>query len=57
MRRYKSYRITLLGDDAEAPDLNVSISGFDENILPAKSEEERDENAMSQDDIDALFGS
>ena len=47
----------LMGDDAEAPDLNVSISSFDENILPAKSDEERDENAMSQDDIDALFGS
>jgi len=47
----------LIGDDAEAPDLNVSISSFDENILPAKSDEERDENAMSQDDIDALFGS
>ncbi len=47
----------LLGADVEAPDLNVNVSSFDENILPAKSGDDRDKNAMSQDDIDALFGS
>lgn len=44
----------LLGEHKEAPDLQVNISSFDENILPEENDDGRGES-MSQDDIDALF--
>ena len=48
---------SLLGADKEAPDLRVSITSFDENILPEaeQDESEKTDASMSQDDIDALF--
>ena len=45
----------LLGEQKEAPDLQVNISSFDENILPEESGDEKGGESMSQDDIDALF--
>ena len=47
----------LLGAEEDAPDLRVSISSFDENILPEDERDDggKDDSAMSQDDIDALF--
>ncbi len=48
----------LLGAEKEAPDLQVSITSFDKNLLPQDDEEsddEDDDGTMSQDDIDALF--
>ena len=45
----------LLGEEKEAPDLQVKISSFDENILPEESGDGKGGESMSQDDIDALF--
>lgn len=47
----------LLGTEQEAPDLQVSVASFDENILPQDEQDEGEtgEGPMSQDDIDALF--
>ena len=47
----------LLGEGGNAPDLNVSRASFNENILSETSAKKDDDDHMSQDDIDALFGS
>lgn len=47
----------LLGDGENAPDLDVSTASFNENILANDSASEGEDGHMSQDDIDALFGS
>jgi hypothetical protein len=46
----------LLGADQEAPDLRVNTGAFDHTILPTEAEAEEHQGAMSQDDIDKLFG-
>lgn len=47
----------LLGEGESAPDLDVSMASFNENILSNNSANGGDDGHMSQDDIDALFGS
>ena len=48
---------SLLGAEKEAPDLQVNVTSFDENILPEdeQDKDQTEDNPLSQDDIDALF--
>ena len=46
----------LFGADREAPDLRVNTGSFDHSILPTESEAAKHQGAMSQDEIDQLFG-
>jgi chemotaxis protein methyltransferase CheR len=49
----------LFEGDASAPDLRVKTQVYDENMIPKDEETEakgKGEEAMSQEDIDALFG-